>query len=360
MIENESNELRPAHYDQRWLDSAWGTVATRDLLEGKLADPRPRVARALELAQIQPGLRVLDIACGRGEVPAMASLAGAHAVGLDFSETSLEVAWELRQASRSEQGSMELVRADACTLPFPDACFDRVTMLDIVEHLTPGQLERMFREVARVLNPGGFAVVHTLPNRWVYDITFPLLHRLKPSIPCDPRGLYDRVVHINEQDLPALHRMLNACGLRHTLWLEQLMPAQARWNAGRDRYGDNRDNLYPLLAGPIGRVMELLSFTPLKLLLSNDIFGLLWKGPRPAAMLRPRLSLTERVACLVVSPQKQPEAGRPPSESKHQNAQTKVRGKHSVLGNPERTKQQDAGYFHCAQAVKADWQIGNQ
>lgn len=343
MIENEPNPLRPDHYDQCWLDSAWGTVATRELLEGKLAVPRPRVARALELARIQPSLRVLDIACGRGEIPAMAYLAGAHAVGLDFSETSLDVARELRRASRSEQGSMELVRADACTLPFTDACFDRVTMLDIVEHLTPSQLERMFREVARVLKPSGFAIVHTLPNRWVYDITFPLLHRLKPSMPPDPRGPYDRLVHINEQDLPGLHRMLNACGFRHALWLEQLMPAQARWNAGRDRYGDNRDHLYQLLAGPIGRVMELLSLTPLKLLLSNDIFGLLWTGPRPAAMLRPRLALTERVASLLVSPQKQPEGGRPPSETEHQYAQTKVRRKYSVFGNSERSEQQDAG-----------------
>lgn len=298
MYDDEHKGLGPEQYDQRWLESAWGTQATRELLENKGAHLRPRVSRALDLARIEPGMRLLDIACGRGEVPAIAAHSGATAVGLDFSEASLKIAGKLRVTC----AGMELVRANACALPFVDESFDRVTMLDIIEHLTPNQLDQMFKEVSRVLCPSGYAVIHTLPNRWVYDVTFPFLHRLRPSIPRDPRGRYDRLVHINEQDLPTLHRTLNRCGLSHALWLEQLMPAQARWNAGKDCYGDNRDSLYPLLAGPLGRVMEWLSLTPLKLLLSNDIFGLLWKGRRlPPSTPRPPLAISERITLLIPS-----------------------------------------------------------
>ena len=59
----------------------------------------------------------------------------------------------------------------------------------------------------------------TLPNRWVYDITMPLLHRLWRKIPRDPRGPIDREIHVNEQALPQLHRALNHSGLNHHLLL---------------------------------------------------------------------------------------------------------------------------------------------
>ncbi|MGH8603783.1 MAG: hypothetical protein ACREXR_13720, partial [Gammaproteobacteria bacterium] len=182
--------------------------------------------------------------------------------------------------------------------------FDRVTMLDIIEHLYPPQLENMFSEVRRILSPDGFAVIHTLPNRWVYEVTYPLASRLYRKVPADPRGPFEKQIHVNEQDLPRLHTMLEWAGLRHRLWLEQHMPAQARWNAGGDQYRDNRDTVYPLLGGVVGRALEALSLTPLKLLLCNDIFGVLWKeGKPPPAVGRLPLALTERLAitCLARS-----------------------------------------------------------
>ena len=47
----------------------------------------------------------------------------------------------------------------------------------------PTQLEAMFREVHRLLKPDGYAVLHTLPNRWVYNITFPLLSPTTSQFP---------------------------------------------------------------------------------------------------------------------------------------------------------------------------------
>jgi ubiquinone/menaquinone biosynthesis C-methylase UbiE len=281
-------------YGKEWIESAWGRDATRQLLAD--TKPRPRVARALELANIVAGQRVLDIACGRGEVPALIRAAGGIGVGLDFSEDVLGIARDLRDRAEAAAGGMHLVRADAARLPFADGSFDRILMLDIVEHLTDEQLGSMFRNVRRLLAPQGYAVVHTLPNRWVYNITYPLLARLLGRA-TDPRGEIERQVHINEQSLLSLKRMLKTTGFESHLWLEQLMPAQARWNAGAGGFGDQRDRLYPKLARWPGRILELLSATPAKLLLSNDIFAVIWPAgaDRPAARLP--LAFTESLAC---------------------------------------------------------------
>lgn len=305
--------VRPETYDDAWIASAWGQQRNEHLLKPGAIEPRPRVARAIKLADIHPGQRVLDIACGRGEVPAIAREMGAYAVGIDFSSTVLAIASQVKAARAhkcSPSGEMELICADACLLPFRSDSFDRVTLLDIVEHLVPEQLDKMLQEVRRILKPDGFAVIHTLPNRWVYDITYPLLRKLSPKLPPDPRGDIEKQVHVNEQDLPSLHHTLTKNRLLHRLWLEQFMPAQARWNAANDQYGDNRDQVYPALCGPMGRALDYLSLTPLKLLLCNDIFGLLWKKKKPQGA-KPRFSLVGRIACLL-PPRNKPDNSRHP------------------------------------------------
>lgn len=291
-----------SEYDEGWLENAWGEKANQALLSGAPIVARPRVARAVALADFCTQGKLLDIACGRGEFVALAAYAGMEAFGVDYSEDALAFAERVKRAHEARLpagGRIELKQGDATALPFGDDTFDRVTMLDIIEHLTPAQLAIMLGEVRRVLKPDGVAVIHTLPNRWVYDVTFPLLHRVSRRFPRDPRGPYDRKIHINEQTLPDLASILNDVGLNHELWLEQLMASQARWNAGNDSYGDTRDNVYPMLAGLPGRILEALSATPFKLLLSNDIFGVAWKGKRPRSLRPAPLRLTEQltIAC---------------------------------------------------------------
>lgn len=60
-------------YDEKWIASAWGERANEAFLRQEIDHPRPRVMRAMDLAAIEAGQTVLDIACGRGEVPALAA-----------------------------------------------------------------------------------------------------------------------------------------------------------------------------------------------------------------------------------------------------------------------------------------------
>ncbi len=296
------NTVSPERYNDSWIKSAWGGGSTTDLLTSPNFVPRPRVARAMQLADIQKGQRLLDIACGRGETPVLACKQGAFAVGLDFSPYVLKIANKLKaHMSLDSEGraGLEFIQADATVLPFGEGMFDRVTMLDIIEHLAPNELERMFLEVHRVLKPGGYAIVHTLPNKWVYEITYPLFSNFSHKFPSDPRNPIEREIHINEQDLPSLHRTLKKTGFEHRLWLDQLMPAQARWQKDNDIYEDTRDTVYPILTGVAGRVLEFLSKTPLKLLLCNDIYGVLWKNRTKSPNIKMPAALTERISFLL-------------------------------------------------------------
>jgi len=300
-MKQQKQEVEHTAYDETWVRDAWGEKSTLELLANDSIASRPRVSRAVDLANFSEDQLVLDIACGRGEIPAIAAQKGADAVGLDFSNAVLDIANKLRNKARKTDGAsgrIELVRADACSLPFANESFDRVTMLDIIEHLTPQQLKSMFQEVSRVLKHDGYAVIHTLPNRWVYDITFPIFNKLSKRIPANPRSEHEKIIHINEQSLPDLKQMVKSCGLNSSLWLEQQMAKQARWNSGRDDYRDTRDTIYPLLTGSAGYILELMSMTPLKLILCNDIYGILWKG-KQSPQIRTPWKITEILACLL-------------------------------------------------------------
>ena len=114
----------------------------------------PRMARALDLADPRPGQRVLDIACGRGEIVLQAAIRGAHGVGIDYAGGAMTVARKSLQAAAEEAaGGTALARMDATRLAFRPETFDAATMLDFVEHVNQPDLEAALGEVRRALRP---------------------------------------------------------------------------------------------------------------------------------------------------------------------------------------------------------------
>jgi SAM-dependent methyltransferase len=112
----------------------------------------------VNLLNIQPTDRVLDIGCGPGvtlQLLAERAAAGFLA-GVDPSDVML------RQASRRNrhvlnQGRLELRRATAQHLPFPDGSFNKVGAVHSIYFWQ--SLEEGLREVRRVLHPAGRAVI---------------------------------------------------------------------------------------------------------------------------------------------------------------------------------------------------------
>ncbi|HEX4820362.1 MAG TPA: methyltransferase domain-containing protein [Acidimicrobiales bacterium] len=175
-------------------------------------------AHCLALAGVSRGDVVLDVGTGRGELLAVAIERGAtRAIGVEYAAAAIPLARRtLEQHSISDRAAVVL--GDARRLPLPDASVDVVAMLDVVEHLAPDELALAVRDAHRVLRRGGRIVIHTMPNREIYSVTYRLLRQLWPGgrrWPSDPRNDMERLMHVNEQSRGSLHAVLERAGFRN-------------------------------------------------------------------------------------------------------------------------------------------------
>lgn len=109
--------------------------------------------RAARETGLRAGGSALDVACGSGKLTAeLARIAGnrGRVVGLDFSPEMLTVA-------RAHHPGIDFMEGDALSLPFDEASFDASTIAFGLRNLADPV--RGLREMARVVKPGGRAVV---------------------------------------------------------------------------------------------------------------------------------------------------------------------------------------------------------
>ena len=104
----------------------------------------------VERAGIEPGMDVLDVACGTGNATIPAARLGARVTGLDFSPGLLALARELGADAMVE---VDWVEGDAQQLPYEDASFDRV--ISVFGQMFAPDHKRTADEMLRVCRPGG-------------------------------------------------------------------------------------------------------------------------------------------------------------------------------------------------------------
>ena len=143
-------------------DSVAAPDASQDHAPREWVLPGVHAAARRLLAGVARG-RLLDLAAGEG---AMSQWACAH--GFDVVATEID-----RSIFRARGIPCHAVDLNQL-LPLADASFDVVTALEIIEHLE--NQYQFVREIARVLRPGGHAILstpneHNLQNRWNYFLT---------------------------------------------------------------------------------------------------------------------------------------------------------------------------------------------
>lgn len=127
--------------------------------------------------QVAPAHAVLDFGCHDGKTLAALRHDGtARRLGVDLSADAIE-----RARSRHPNLRLEVIRRGE-PVPAPDAVFDRVLLLDVIEHVADQRA--ILRELRRVLKPDGRLVV-TVPGRHLWSFLdfgnwkfhFPRAHR---------------------------------------------------------------------------------------------------------------------------------------------------------------------------------------
>jgi demethylmenaquinone methyltransferase/2-methoxy-6-polyprenyl-1,4-benzoquinol methylase len=112
--------------------------------------------RMVDLAQIKPGNKALDLCCGTGDITFALAKRGADATGLDFSPQMLEVAAQ-RQLAGAKAPNLRFIQGDAQQLPYPENSFDVVTVGYGLRNLT--SWEQGVDEMYRVAKPGARLIV---------------------------------------------------------------------------------------------------------------------------------------------------------------------------------------------------------
>jgi 2-polyprenyl-6-hydroxyphenyl methylase/3-demethylubiquinone-9 3-methyltransferase len=140
----------------RWYEAEDTPIA---LLRAESRHRNPWIADEITRALGSRKVRVLDLGCGAGFLSNYLAERGHQVTGLDTTEDNLAVARD-----RDRTRSVAYHRGDACALPYPDASFDVVCAMDLLEHVEhPG---RLIAEASRVLAPSGVFFFHTFNRTW--------------------------------------------------------------------------------------------------------------------------------------------------------------------------------------------------
>lgn len=160
---------------ETWSTGDYGVVA-RNLKTSAL--------EFLSRVPIEPGTRLLDVACGTGQIAFPAARAGARVTGLDIAPNLVAQA---RARAREEGIDVRFDEGDAEQLPYDDASFDVVVSL--IGAMFAPRPERVASELVRVCRPGGHIVMGNWTPEGFVGSMFKTVSKHVPPSPLMPSPL---------------------------------------------------------------------------------------------------------------------------------------------------------------------------
>lgn len=248
----------------------WGKY--QDFFKSKGVRLEKKYQKVLEIAQVKPGMKVLDLGCGRGELLVHIARLGAFVEGVDYSKAAIEFAKKSKMTQpKKVREKIGLKQEDVKNLNLPKNYYDRILAIDLIEHLRPWEVDLLFSKIRPALKDFGQLVIHTFPNRWVVNYGFYLykiwhyLARRKPPVEKNRDSRYDPVMHINEQTSHSLKKYLRKHRFLFRIWLEE-----GNFYLMLKSFGAQKSWLKKI-------IVKTLGLWPLKLLFFNEIYVIAWK-----------------------------------------------------------------------------------
>jgi tellurite methyltransferase len=125
-------------------------------------------------------MRVLDHGAGKGRHAVYLAEKGIEVHALDIADTALEV---LREKAKKDKlfEKLKVVKGDIKALPFPDEYFDAVISVNVVNHGNWEEVRQYFKEIDRVLRPGGYIMIIGLSTEFLPFVKCDNTREIEPN-----------------------------------------------------------------------------------------------------------------------------------------------------------------------------------
>jgi len=130
---------------------AWNAVTKERQAQKKT--PQEEVAALHDLFQNKKVKKVLDLGCGSGRHLVYFAKLGYDVCGIDVSPVAIKLS---KKWLADEDLNAELHCEDMQQLPWPDNFFDAVVTVQVIEHNRLGHIQKIIKEVHRVIRTSGY------------------------------------------------------------------------------------------------------------------------------------------------------------------------------------------------------------
>ncbi|MFH1184364.1 MAG: methyltransferase domain-containing protein [Chloroflexota bacterium] len=202
MAEMYSADPAARTYQQTRITHWDGVARKRDAWSGWGGAYHARLAEVYGFLT-SPGLRILELGCGQGEL--LATLRPVRAVGIDFSP-------EMISRGRKKRPGIEFIQADTHDLSAIDEQFDVIIFSDLVNDLW--DVQAAFEQVRRLCHPWTRLIINFHSGLWQLPLT--IAQRLNLAAPKLPQNW------LTPEDVSGMLRLAGFESIR--CWHEVLLP----------------------------------------------------------------------------------------------------------------------------------------